>query len=427
MDLFSMNRENKLKNYAPLADRMRPQALSDYFGQEDILSPGSYLRRTIESGHIPSMIFYGPPGTGKTSLAHVISKESSREFEKLSAVSSGKKDIEKIIQVSKDNLGIYNKRTIVFIDEIHSFNKTQQDALLPHVESGLITLIGATTENPYVSVNKALLSRCLLIELKSLKEDDILGLLNSALDKDQVLRGLNKEVDSEALAYLAKMAKGDARIALNTLELALMSSRNDRVSLRDMEESTLIKETSYDRAGDEHYDIISAFIKSIRGSDPQAAVYYLAKMLVGGEDPVFIARRLIILANEDIGLADPMALDQGVGAMYAAKNIGMPEARIPLAQAAIYMALAPKSNSAYLAINKAMDFVKNEDHYRVPTYLRDQHFGPKDGAYVYPHDHGGYVNQTYLPEEIKDMVFYQDRPLGKEEDLIKNHKRFKNN
>lgn len=426
MDLFSMNRNSNIGKLAPLADRLRPKSLKDFYGQDHILAQGKYLRRLIESGSTNSMILYGPPGTGKTTLATIISKETSSEFEKLSAVSAGKKDIEKVVEIAKDNLGIYNKRTILFIDEIHRFNKAQQDALLPHVENGLLTLVGATTENPYINVNKALLSRCQVIELKPLSRADIQNILERALEEDPKLREKNPSLDPKAMAYLVQASKGDARLALNSLEIAVMSTSKRDISLEDMKESVLIRTATYDGGEDEHYNTISAFIKSIRGSDVDAAIYYLARMIVGGEDPLFIARRLVISASEDIGLADPQAMVIAGAALEAVKNIGMPEGRIPLAEATAYLALAPKSNSTYKAINKAITFVNQEDNSPIPYHLRDSHYqGAKDlgvGGYVNPHDRGGYVDQVYLPDDLGDISFYEPGILGQEKELLDRYK-----
>lgn len=430
MDLFSMNRNTNIGKFAPLADRLRPKSLKDFYGQDHILAQGKYLRRLIESGSTNSMILYGPPGTGKTTLATIISKETSSEFEKLSAVSAGKKDIEKVVAIAKDNLGIYNKRTILFIDEIHRFNKAQQDALLPHVENGLLTLLGATTENPYINVNKALLSRCQVIELRTLTSEDIQGILERALKEDSKLREKDPVLEPNALAYLVQASKGDARLALNSLEIAVMSTNKRNINLEDMKESVLIRTATYDGGEDEHYNTISAFIKSIRGSDVDAAIYYLARMIVGGEDPLFIARRLVISASEDIGLADPQAMLIAGAALEAVKNIGMPEGRIPLAEATAYLALAPKSNSTYKAINEAIAFVSKEDNSPIPYHLRDSHYhGAKDlgvGGYINPHDKGGYIAQAYLPEDLLGKKFYREKENGIEKDLVERCKKLKN-
>ena len=430
MDLFSLNREKKLNKRAPLADRMRPKSLDDYYGQKHILAPGKHLRRLIESGYVNSLIFYGPPGTGKTTLAYIISELVNAEFEKLSAVSAGIKEIREIVKTAEDNLGVYNKSTILFIDEIHRFNKTQQDALLPHVESGLITLIGATTENPYFSVNGALLSRCQIIELLPLDNKDIEEIILNAIENDEVLKKMSLELAPEAIEYLKVISNGDARTALNSLEIAALTSKIvDGVSVitgEDILESSQAKTFRYDRDGDNHYNIASAFIKSIRGSDPDATLYYLGMMISGGEDPRFIARRLIISAAEDVGLADPNALVIANAAHDAVEKIGMPEGRIPLSEAAIYLALAPKSNTAYTAIDKVLDYINNNEVYPVPLHLRDTHYsGASDLGhgkdYKYPHSYeGAYVDQVYLPKEISDKRFYIGKNIGQEAELIEN-------
>lgn len=429
MDLFSLNRENNLSKNAPLADRLRSKSLDEYFGQSHILAKGRHLRRLIESDRISSMILYGPPGTGKTTLAHIISKETGAEFEKLSAVSAGKKDIEKMVDLASDNLGVYNKKTILFIDEIHRFNKVQQDALLPHVENGLITLIGATTENPYINVNKALISRCQVIELKPLTYEDLEAIIARALETDEVISKERVQIEEGAMDYLIKAANGDARVALNSLEIAIMSRQSDTISEEDMRGSIQIRTSRYDRDGNDHYDTISAFIKSIRGSNPDAALYYLARMIAAGEDPVFIARRLVISASEDIGLADPQAMVIANAAMYAIQNIGMPEGRIPLAEATVYLALAPKSNSTYLAIDRALAYVRKEEYSPIPNQLKDSHYSGADklgvSGYIYPFDHGGYVDQAYLPEKVQGQVFYQESLNGLEKKLVERHEKFK--
>lgn len=427
MDLFSLNREKNLNNSSPLADRLRPKSIDDFFGQEHILGPKKHLRRLIESGRINSMIFYGPPGTGKTTLAHIISKEVNFEFEKLSAVSSGKKDIEKVVEIAEDNLGIYNKKTLLFIDEIHRFNKVQQDALLPHVENGLITLIGATTENPYINVNKALISRCQIIELKSLGYEDIKKILLRALNEDKLLKEKNIGVSEKALDYLIRASNGDARVALNSLEIAALTSENGTISEEDMRESVLIRTARYDRDGNDHYDAISAFIKSIRASDPNAALYYLARMIEAGEDPLFIGRRLIISASEDIGLADPNAMMIANSAFFAVQNIGMPEGRIPLSEATIYLALAEKSDSSYKAIDRALSHIREDTFRQIPNHIRDSHYSGADKlgvkGYKNPHDYGGYVGQSTLPEGLEDVEFYKAKDAGKEKILLENYKK----
>ncbi|MDD2446955.1 MAG: replication-associated recombination protein A, partial [Tissierellia bacterium] len=426
MDLFTMSMEEKLKRNAPLADRIRPQKLDEFVGQKHLLGEGKFLNRSIKADRITSMIFYGPPGTGKTTLAMIIANSTNMRFEKLSAVSSGVKDIRGVIERAEESLKLYNKRTILFIDEIHRFNKSQQDALLPFVERGIIILIGATTENPYFEVNKALLSRAMVLVLESLKNDDLVELVNRALkDKERGLGKYSVKLDHEALDYLITVSEGDGRILLNSLEIGVLSTPEDtdgivELNLDKIKESIQIKAAKYDKGGDEHYDTISAFIKSMRGSDPDAAVYWLAKMINAGEDPKFIARRIIIAASEDVGNADPNAIQVAVAAFNAVNVIGMPEARIPLAQAAIYVATAPKSNKSYMAINKAMDDVKNNKIGMIPKYLRVSGYAGAEKlgngiGYKYPHDYkGSFVKQDYLPDELKNIKYYEPTENGYE-------------
>ena len=419
MDFFEINKKKQLKKNAPLAARMRPESLEEYVGQDHLIARDKPLYRMIRADRIGSMIFYGPPGTGKTTLAYIIAKTTKMNYEKLSAVTAGVKDIREITKKAEDNLSMYNSRTILFIDEIHRFNKSQQDALLPFVENGTLILIGATTENPYFEVNKALLSRCQILQLKHLTEKDIRKVLIRALeDKDRGFGNYKVEIEEDALAYLIRASSGDARTALNSLELAVLSTDPldglIKISFEDIKNSTIKKVAIYDKSADEHYNTVSAFIKSMRGSDPDASLYYLALMLNAGEDIKFIARRMIIFASEDIGNADPKALDLSVSCFNAINIIGMPEARIILSQTAIYLALAPKSNSSYLGIDRAMD---------IPNHLKDSHYsGAKDfdygTDYKYPHDYNnGYVDQDYLPEEIKDR-FYSPVRRGYEKKLV---------
>lgn len=426
MDLFSMSMEEKLKKSAPLADRMRPQDLDDFVGQDHVLGDGKFLRRAIKADRINSMIFFGPPGTGKTTLAMIIANQTRMRFEKLSAVTAGVKDIREVVARAEESLKMTGKKTILFVDEIHRFNKSQQDALLPFVERGIIILIGATTENPYFEVNKALLSRAMVIVLNSLEREDLRLLVDKALkDKERGLGDYNVRIEEEALDYLLTIAQGDGRIVLNSLEIGVLSTEPDNNGLRviDLEgirDSIQVKSARYDKGGDEHYDTISAFIKSMRGSDPQAVSYYLAKMINAGEDPIFIARRIVIAASEDVGNADPMALQVAVAALHAVHAIGMPEGRIILSQAALYVANAPKSNSAIVAIDKAMDDVRNLEIGRVPGHLRDAHYGGAEKlghgkGYLYPHDYPGhYVEQTYLPEGFEDKIYYKPSGQGLE-------------
>lgn len=428
MDLFSISMEEKLKKSAPLADRMRPQDLDDFVGQDHVLGEGKFLRRAIKADRINSMIFFGPPGTGKTTLAMIIANQTRMRFERLSAVTAGVKDIREVVARAEESLKMSGKKTILFVDEIHRFNKSQQDALLPFVERGIIILIGATTENPYFEVNKALLSRAMVIVLNSLGREDLRVLVDKALkDKERGLGDYKVHLEDEALDYLLTIAQGDGRIVLNSLEIGVLSTEPDENGLRviDIEgirDSIQVKSARYDKGGDEHYDTISAFIKSMRGSDPQAVSYYLAKMINAGEDPIFIARRIVIAASEDVGNADPMALQVAVAALQAVHAIGMPEGRIILSQAAIYVANAPKSNSAIIAIDKAMDDVRNLEIGRVPGHLRDAHYGGAEKlghgkGYLYPHDYPGhYVEQTYLPEGFEDKIYYKPSGQGLEKE-----------
>ena len=440
MDLFTLNMENQLKQNAPLADRMRPESISEFVGQSHILGEGKFLNRAIKADRINSMIFYGPPGTGKTTLAMIIANSTNKNFEKLSAVTSGVKDIREVINKAEEGLKLYNKRTILFIDEIHRFNKSQQDALLPFVERGIIILIGATTENPYFEVNKALLSRMMVIPLKSLTEEDIHKIIvNGLTNKEKGLGNYKVEITSEAMDYLITISDGDGRLALNSLEIAVLSTPKDdkgiiNIDLDTIKECLLVKSAKYDKGGDEHYDTISAFIKSMRGSDPDATLYWLAKMINAGEDPKFIARRIIICASEDVGNADPEALTIAVSAFNAVNVIGMPEGRIILAQAAVYVACAPKSNASYLGINKALDDVRNKKIGKVPNHLKDASY--KGAAnlgygkgYKYPHSYeNSYVKQQYLPDEFKGVKYYEPTDNGYEKIIRENlSKRFDKN
>jgi putative ATPase len=401
----------------PLAYRMCPRTLDEYVGQRHILGPGKLLRRAIEADRITSLILYGPPGTGKTALARIIAEKTKAHFEWLNAATIGLDEIRKVIRQAKDRRS-KDIHTIVFLDEIHRFNKLQQDALLPDVEEGNIILIAATVENPFFYVNSALLSRSQVFELKPLTVEDILKVLDNAIqDKERGLGNLNIIADENSLKHIAKMSDGDARKALSAVEIAALTTDPDKdgnikITIQIAEESIQKKVIVYDKKGDQHYDTISAFIKSMRGSDQDAAIYYLAKMLYAGEDPRFIARRIVICASEDVGNADPMALVVATSALRAVEFIGMPEARIPLAQATIYVAKAPKSNACYKAIEAALKDVSTEETMVVPDHLKDSHYpgAKKLGhgiGYKYPHDYGGYVEQDYLPEKKK---------LGKSDD-----------
>ncbi|MFM9413912.1 replication-associated recombination protein A [Peptococcus simiae] len=418
VDLFAQANAETRKKMAPLAARMRPRRLEDIIGQDHILGPGKLLRRAIETDRLSSLIFWGPPGTGKTTLAQVIARVSDRPFAQLNAVTDGIADLRKLIHAAESDLNTYGKQTILFIDEIHRFNKAQQDGLLPAVEKGIVILIGATTQNPYFSLNPALLSRSMIFGLEALDEASIIQLMKRALaDRDRGLGAFDTQVSDEALAHLAHYAQGDARTALNGLELAVLSSPADDQGIRHVdlavaEESIQRPAVVYDNTGDEHYDIISAFIKSVRGSDAQAAIYYMARMLDAGEDPLFIARRLVILSCEDVGMADPQALVIAQSAADALQFIGMPEGRIILSQACVYLCEAPKSNAAYLAIDKALADVRKGRTGPVPPHLRDAHYkGAKDlghgKGYRYPHDYPGhYVDQDYLPDNLRGTIYY---------------------
>ena len=404
---------------------MRPECLDEVVGQQHIIGKGKMLYRAIMADKLSSVIFYGPAGTGKTTLASVIAHTSSSEFVQINATSAGKKDMEAAVEEAKQRLAMYQRRTIMFIDEIHRFNKAQQDYLLPFVEDGTIILIGATTENPYFEVNGALLSRSIIFELKPLEKDDIKTLLKRAVDdSEKGMGGYNVQIDDDALDFLADMAGGDARAALNALELGVLTTplnSNGKIHINlDIASECIQKRViKYDRDGDQHYDVISAFIKSMRGSDPDAAVYYLAKMLSAGEDIKFIARRIMICASEDVGNADPQALQVAVSAALAVERLGMPEARIPLSQAAIYVACAPKSNASYMAVDSAMSNV-NKVKTTVPVHLRDAHYGGAEKLghgidYKYAHNYPNhYVKQQYMPDEILGERFYEPDGNGYE-------------
>ena len=428
MDLFEYMRENFSEDDSPLAKRMRPTSLDDVVGQEHIIGKDKLLYRAIKADKISSLIFYGPPGTGKTTLAMVIANTTKAEFRQLNATTAGKKDMEKVVEEAKNTKAMYGRRTILFIDEIHRFNKSQQDYLLPFVEDGTVVLIGATTENPYFEVNGALLSRSIIFELRALSQENIRTLILRAVnDCDKGMGNYGAVIDDDALEFLSDMAGGDARSALNAVELGILTTpKSDdgyiHLTLDVASECIQKRVVQYDKQGDNHYDIISAFIKSMRGSDPDAAVYYLAKMLYAGEDIKFIARRIMILASEDIGNADPQALCVAVAAAQAVERVGMPEAQIILSQAVTYMACAPKSNAAVNAIFSAMDSVK-KTRTTVPVHLQDAHYGGheklgKGIGYKYAHDYPNhYVNQQYLPSEIEGEKFYEPGDLGYEKTL----------
>lgn len=418
MDLFDYMRENNSKKESPLAMRLRPKTLDDIVGQEHIIGKDSLLYRAIKADKLSSVIFYGPPGTGKTTLAKVIANTTSADFRQINATIAGKKDMEEVVKAAKDNLAMYGKKTILFIDEIHRFNKGQQDFLLPYVEDGTLVLVGATTENPYFEVNAALISRSIIFELMPLKKEDIKVILKRAVyDEVNGMGSYNAEIDEEALDFLADISNGDARSALNAIELGILTTDKSEdgkihIDLEVAQNCIQKRAVRYDSDGDNHYDTISAFIKSMRGSDPDAVTYYLAKMLYAGEDIKFIARRIMICASEDVGMADPNALNVAVSACLAVERVGMPEARIILAEAAIYIAKAPKSNASYMAIDRALEFVKTHKQVPVPTHLQDAHYkgAAKLGhgvGYKYPHAYPGhFVEQQYLPDEYKEEKFY---------------------
>lgn len=423
--------------HAPLADRMRPRTLDEFVGQEHIVGPGKLLRRAIEADKLSSIILYGPPGTGKTTLARIIANTTSAAFVQINAVTAGVADIRKAVADAKERMALHHKRTIVFIDEIHRFNRSQQDALLPHVEDGTVILIGATTENPFFEVNAPLVSRSRIFRLEALTKDHLKRILiQAASDEERGLGGMNLEIDPEALDHLANVANGDARTALSALELAALSTPPGEdgkihVTLDVAQESIQRRAIQYDKSGDNHYDVISAFIKSMRGSDPDAAVYWLARMLEAGEDPRFIARRIVIHAAEDVGMADPHALLVATAAAQAVEFVGMPEARIPLSEAAIYIACAPKSNAAKMAIDKAMEDVRREATGQVPIHLRDASYKGAERlghgkGYKYPHDFpGGYVPQQYLPDNLVGKRYYEPSANGLEAKIREKLERLK--
>jgi len=424
MNIFEMQYNQAIKNLGPLAERMRPDSLDYFVGQKHIVGKGKILNRAIQADKLTSAIFYGPPGTGKTTLAKIIAKTTDNNFTTLNAVTSGIKDIKEKIDDAINCLSMYNKRTILFVDEIHRFNKAQQDALLPYVENGTIVLIGATTENPYFEVNSALISRSLVFEFKKITDDDIKEVLLKAIaDKERGYGDLNIDVEDGSLEHIVNNSNGDVRKALSALEIGITTTEPDENNLINFtvdvaEESIQSKKVTYDKKGDEHYDTISAFIKSLRGSDPDAAIFWLAKMIKGGEDPKFIARRIIISASEDVGNADPRALEVAVNAFKAIEIIGMPEGRIILAQAVVYIACAPKSNSSYLALDKALVAIEKCSN-EVPNHLRDASYKGAQRlehgiGYKYPHDYNKfYVKQQYLPDGVKGN-FYEPKESGYE-------------
>ena len=429
MDLFDYMRENTMEKESPLASRLRPRTLDEVVGQQHIIGKDKLLYRAIKADKLGSVIFYGPPGTGKTTLDKVIANTTQADFKQINATVAGKKDMEEVVTEAKNNMGMYGRRTILFVDEIHRFNKGQQDYLLPFVEDGTLTLIGATTENPYFEVNGALLSRSRIFELKPLEKDDIKQLIYRAVtDSERGMGTYRVKIEEDAADFLADTANGDARAALNAVELGVLTTERSEdglihIDLAAAQECIQKRAVRYDKDGDNHYDTISAFIKSMRGSDPDAAVYYLARMLYAGEDIKFIARRIMICASEDVGNADPQALNVAVSAALAAERIGLPEAQIILSQAASYVACAPKSNAAYVAIQNAMENVKTTRTMPVPVHLQDRHYkgaaklGHGEG-YKYAHDYPKhYVKQQYLPDGMEGTVFYEPSDNGYEKQI----------
>ena len=429
MTLFEHRAQRELDREAPLAARMRPRTFDELVGQEHLVGPGKVLRRSIEADQIPSMVFWGPPGSGKTTLANIIASVTSSHFSPVSAVGSGVADLRRIAKEAQDRLGMHGQRTILFIDEIHRFNKAQQDVILPHVENGTVILIGATTENPSFGVNAPLLSRSRVFTLEALGDEQVEEIVQVALqDHERGLGALSPTIDNDAMKGLVTLSNGDARIALNTLELAVMSTSPDEagvraVTLQTVEDAVQRRSVLYDRAGDQHYDTISAFIKTLRGSDPNAAIYYLARMIEAGEDPLFIARRLVILAAEDVGMADPQALSVAVAAQQAVHFVGMPEGRIPLAEATVYLATAPKSNSAYAAIEAALEDVRKARNEPVPLHLRNavtglmKEMGYGEG-YKYAHDQEGHFAPMHnLPTGLEGRRYYTPSDQGHEPEI----------
>jgi len=426
MDLFEYMRKNTMEKESPLAARLRPRTLDEVVGQQHIIGKDTLLYRAIKADKISSIIFYGPPGTGKTTLAKVIAGTTSSEFTQINATVAGKKDMEEVVAKAKDLLGMYGKKTILFIDEIHRFNKGQQDYLLPFVEDGTIILIGATTENPYFEVNSALISRSIVFELKPLEIEDIKKLIKRAVeDTERGMGAYSAVIEDDALEFLADLSGGDARHALNAVELGVLTTQRSEdgmihLTLDVAKECIQKRSMRYDKNGDNHYDVISAFIKSMRGSDPDAAVYYLARMLESGESITFISRRIMICAAEDVGLADPNALTVAVSAAQAVERVGMPEAQIILSEAVYYVATAPKSNSACTAIFAARDAVREKGNLPIPTHLQDSHYkgAQKLGhgiGYKYAHDYPNhYVKQQYLPYELIGTEFYKQSENGYE-------------
>lgn len=437
MDIFEYMRSTNQEKESPLAARLRPRTLDEVVGQQHIIGKDKLLYRAIMADKLSSILFYGPPGTGKTTLAKVIANTTSAQFTQINATVAGKKDMEEVVNKAKELSGMYGKKTILFIDEIHRFNKSQQDYLLPFVEDGTLILIGATTENPYFEVNSALISRSIVFELQPLSKEDIKTLIQRAVyDRERGMGAYEAEIDGDALEFLAELSGGDARHALNAVELGVMTTNRSEdgkihLTLEVAQECIQRRVLRYDKTGDNHYDTISAFIKSMRGSDPDAAVYYLARMLYAGEDVTFIARRIMICAAEDVGNADPMALNVAVSASLAVERVGMPEAQIILSQAATYVACAPKSNASCEAVFAAMDTVKKSGNLPIPAHLQDAHYkgAAKLGhgtGYKYAHDYKNhYVQQQYLPDGLEQAEFYKPTDNGYEADIRNHLKRIK--
>lgn len=437
MDLFEYMRKSNMEKESPLAARMRPTTLDEVVGQQHIIGKDKLLYRAIKADKLSSLIFYGPPGTGKTTLAKVIANTTSAEFTQINATVAGKKDMEEVVEKAKETQGMYGRRTILFIDEIHRFNKGQQDYLLPFVEDGTLILIGATTENPYFEVNGALISRSVIFELMPLEREDIKTLLEKAVyDKDKGMGTYDAEIEEDALNFLAELSGGDARHALNAIELGIMTTERSadgkiHITMEVAQECIQKRVMRYDKNGDNHYDTVSAFIKSMRGSDPDAAVYYLARMLYAGESVTFIARRMMICASEDVGNADPQALVVAVNASLAVERVGMPEAQLILSQAAAYIAAAPKSNAATIAIGDAMKTVEETGNLPIPSHLQDAHYksAAKLGhgtGYKYAHNYPNhYVEQQYLPYELNGKEFYKPSGNGYEVKIREHMKRIR--